>query len=219
MPEKPVDWDELFANFGELPSTPLIRNTFDYARHHCEAFLCNHVARSWIFAVKLGAKEGLEYDPEVVAVATLLHDLGLTEEANGPHRFEVNGANVARDFLRTQGLEDRKAQLVWDSIALHATPSISVFKETEVALTARAIGVDFGAPGFEIFSGDEIDAITTAVPRLNLKQRFSSCLCHLAEAKPETTYDNIARDFGERFVEGYQAPSWVDRVLGGPYAE
>lgn len=214
-----VELDYLFSTFGELPDTPLIRQAFGYVQHHCEPYLCNHVSRSWILSVKLGEKEKLLYDVEVVAVATLLHDLGLTKAADGPHRFEVNGANAAADFLKTHRVDDRKAQLIWDSIALHTTPSISLFKETEVALTARAIGVDFGADDYAAFDQSEIDAIMQAVPRLSLKKRFTACMCALAETKPETTYDNLARDFGERFVQGYKVPSWVDRVLGGPFDE
>ena len=50
-------------------------------------------------------------------------------------------------------------------------------------------------------------------------RQFMSCACQMTRDKPETTYDNFMRDFGERYVPGYQAPSWVDRILNGPYAE
>jgi hypothetical protein len=79
--------------------------------------------------------------------------------------------------------------------------------------------VDFGAADYQAFPTADIDAIVAAVPRLDLKRCFTSCLCHKAETRPKTTYDNFIRDFGERFVPGYKAPSWVDRVMGGPFAE
>lgn len=161
----------------------------------------------------------IAYDAEVVAVSTILHDIGLTPLGDGPHRFEVNGAEIAADFVRRLGFDARRVQLVWDSVALHVTPSISLFKETEVALCARGIGVDFGTPDYSSFDQAEIDAIVTAVPRLNMVRQFMSCACQMARDRPETTYDNFMRDFGERHVPGYQAPSWVDRILNGPYAE
>jgi hypothetical protein len=213
------DYATLSARFPDLPSTPVILHAFDYARERMPAYLFNHVVRSWIFAVQLGKLKGLSYDAEVVAIATLLHDLGLTEHADGPHRFEVNGAAIAVAFAREHGFDGRRCQLVWDAIALHATPSIGFLKEPEVALCARAISVDFGAPDYLAFKQADIDAIVDAVPRLQLKREFAACLCQIAHTRPETTYDNLIRDFGERYVPGYQRTSWVDIIAGGPYAE
>ena len=182
-------------------------------------FLFNHVSRSWIFAAKIGARGENSFDADVVGVSTLLHDIGMTSHGDGPHRFEVNGAEVARAFVRDLGFDDRRAQLVWDAIALHVTPSISLHKETEVALPARGISVDFGAGDYAAFTSAEIDAVVVAVPRLEMKRHFAACAVRLAESRPAATYDTFIRDFGERFVPGYAAPSWVDAIAGGPYRE
>ena len=215
----PTRYTSLCNHFPTLPRSGVIDNVFDYARDNMPDFLFNHVCRSWIFSTRVAEKNSIKYDPEVVAVATLMHDIGLTPKGDGPHRFEVNGAMAAADFVRKIGFDDRRTQLVWDSIALHVTPSISLFKETEVSLCARGIGVDFGTPDYGSFSKQEIDEIISAVPRLNMVKEFTACCCHLAKTRPETTYDNFIRDFGEKYVPGYKAPSWVDRILGGPYSE
>lgn len=181
--------------------------------------LFNHVIRSWIFASKIGTRHADPFDAEIVAITTLLHDIGFTSHGEGPHRFEVNGANVARSFVRELGFDDRRAQLVWDGIALHVTHSISLFKETEVALSSRGIGVDFGTPDYATLDASEIAAVIAAVPRLDMKRQFAACAIHMAETKPETTYDTFIRDYGERYVQGYKAPSWVDAIAGGPFPE
>jgi hypothetical protein len=214
----PLTFGELKTKF-DLPETPFIKQAFGYARDRMSATLFNHVARSWIFAVKLGVMKQMSYDAEVVAASVLLHDMGLTEHADGPNRFEVNGAGAARAFVCDHGFDGRRAQLVWDSIALHTTPSIGIFKETEVALCARGIGVDFGTPDYAEFQKTDIDAIVAAAPRLGLKKTFTACFCHLAKTKPETTYDSIVREFGERYVPGYKAPSMVDLINAGPFDE
>lgn len=214
----PLVYSDLRAQF-DLPETPFITKAFDHARERMSATLLNHVARSWIFAVKLGAMKQIAFDAEVVAAATLLHDIGLTEHADGPERFEVNGASFARKFVCDHGFDDRRAQLVWDSVALHTTPSIGVFKEAEVALCARGIGVDFGALDYPAFAKADIDAIVAAAPRLDLNRKVVACFCHLAKTKPETTYASIVRDFGERYVEGYKAPSWADAIANSPFKE
>ena len=215
----PTTQSHLRAHFPSLPQSPLISLAFDYARERCPAFLFNHVARSWAFATKLAALEKVAHDAEILAVSTLLHDLGLTEHAPGPNRFEVNGASMAATFVREQGFDDRRAQLVWDSIALHGTPSISVFKEPEVALCARGIGADFGTPDNDLLGPSAIALAVAAAPRLDMKRQFTACICHMAATRPETTYPTFIRDFGERLVPGYKAPSWVDVIADGPFEE
>src|SRR5215510_6669630 len=101
-----------------VPDSPLVTRAIEYARQHSEAYLFNHVMRSWLFAVQLAQLDGTPHDAEALAVATVLHDVGLASGCNGPLRFEVEGANAAREFAREQGVDDRRAQLIWDGVAL-----------------------------------------------------------------------------------------------------
>src|ERR671911_789578 len=141
--------------------TPLISRAIEYARVHSEPYLFNHAVRSWLFAVRLGQLQGVPHDAEVVAVGTLLHDLGLTKSFTGPKRFEVEGADAARTFAREQGLDDRRVQLIWDSVALNSTPSIGLHKEAEVALCTAGIGVEFGFQ-YDRIPADEMKSILEA---------------------------------------------------------
>jgi hypothetical protein len=197
--------------------TPLITRAMDYARVHSEPFLFNHAVRSWLFAVRLGQLQGIPHDAEVVAVGSLLHDIGLTESFAGPKRFEVEGADAARVFAREQGLDDRRVQLIWDSVALNSTPSIGLNKEAEVALCTAGIGVDWGGFQYDQIPPDEMNGILAAFPRLDMKQGFTDSVCRIVKTRPETTYDNFASDFGERFVPGYERPSSVDLLLNAPF--
>ena len=198
--------------------TPLISRAMDLARAHSEPYLFNHAVRSWLFAVRLGQLQGIPHDPEVIAVGTLLHDLGLTVRFTGPKRFEIEGADAARAFAREQGLEDRRVQLIWDSVALNSTPSIGLHKEAEVALCTAGIGVEFGFQ-YDQIPPNEMKSILAAYPRLEMKRRFTESVCHIVTTKPETTYDNFAGDFGERFVEGFKRPSTVDFLMNAPFEE
>ena len=202
-----------------LPDTPVISAAIEYAREHSAPYLFNHVMRSWLFAESLAQLDRVEYDAEVLAVTTLLHDLGLSPEFDGPLRFEVQTANAARGFAQRAGFDARRAQLVWDGAALNSTPSIALYKETEVRLCTLGIGLDWGGWGYESLTKSQIDAIVDAFPRLQMKQQFSRAVCRICEARPATTYDNFARDFGERFVPGYKAPSTVDLLFAAPFKE
>ena len=202
-----------------VPNTPIVSRAIEYARENCEPYLFNHSMRSWLFAVVIAQQKHAMYDPEVLAVATLLHDIGLARAFNGPLRFEVEGANAARAFARGQGMMERNAQLVWDGVALNSTPSIALYKEGEVALCTMGIGVDWGGWGIDLLTQTQVATILETFPRLEMKQRFTRDVCRIVESRPGTTYDNFARDFGERFVPGYAPPSTVDFLLNSPFKE
>jgi hypothetical protein len=202
-----------------VPDTPLIAKAIEYAREHSEPYLFNHVMRSWLFAVALAQRNRTAHDAEVLAVTILLHDLGLADAFKGPLRFEVEGANVARAFARNEGVDDRRTQLIWDGVALNSTPSIAFHKETEVAMATAGIALDWGGWGYESLAEAEIAAIVEAFPRLEMKERFKRAVCCIVKTRPETTYDNFAGDFGERFVPGYKRVSIVDFLMNSPFRE
>jgi hypothetical protein len=152
-------------------------------------------------------------------VSTLLHDIGLAEAFNGPLRFEVEGANAARKFGRSAGLDERRCQLIWDTVALNSTPSIALYKEAEVALSTAGIALDWGGWGYDSLAQTRVAEIVAMFPRLEMKKRFTNAVCRIVETRPASTYDNFARDFGERFVPSYKRPSVVDFLAGSPFAE
>jgi hypothetical protein len=202
-----------------VPDTLAISHAIDYAREHSEPYLFNHVMRSWLFAVILAQQSRSPHDGEVLAVTTILHDLGLAKAFDGPLRFEVEGANAARTFARSEGIDDRRSQLIWDGVALNSTPSIALYKETEVALSTAGIGLDWGGWGYDKLTQGQMAAIIDTFPRLEMKQRFTRAVCCIVETRAATTYDNFARDFGERFVRGYKPISTVDYLLDSPFKE
>jgi hypothetical protein len=202
-----------------LPDTAMIAEALEYAQRVSEPYLFNHAMRSWLFAARIGQLRGIDCDQEVVAVGTILHDIGLTASVSGPNRFEVNGAEAARSFIKTRGFSDHRSQLIWDLVALNSTPSIALHKEPEVALGTMGIGLDWGGFGLETIPAAELAEIVAAFPRLKMKDKFAEACCHLVTKRPETSYDNFLSDFGERFVPGYRRMSTVDFLMNAPFAE
>lgn len=202
-----------------VPESSLVDRAIRYARQKCEPYLFNHVMRSWLFAVRFGQHKGVTHDAEVVAVGTLLHDITLNESFAGPRRFEVEAADQVMSFAIEAGVDERRARLIWDCVALNSTPSIAFYKQPEVALATAGIALDAAGVQYNELPAEEIEAILAEFPRMELKDRFVRCFTHIAKTCPQTTYDNFVRDFGERFVPGYRAPSSVDWVLNAPFAE
>ena len=202
-----------------VPDTAMIAGALEYAQRLSEPYLFNHAMRSWLFAARIGQLKNIDCDQEVVAVGTILHDIGLTAGVSGPNRFEVDGADAVRSFIKERGFSDHRAQLIWDLVALNSTPSIALHKEAEVALGTMGIGLDWGGFGIESIPAAEIAEIVRAFPRLKMKHEFAETCRHRVETRPETSYDNFLRDFGERFVSGYRPISTVDLLMNAPFAE
>jgi hypothetical protein len=203
----------------KVPDTALVRDAIDLSRSLLEPFLFNHVMRSWLFGILLSESAEVTPDAELLAVAAILHDLGLTERYTAENRFEVDGANAAREFMKDHGISAHHIQLVWDAIALHTTPTLALHKEPEVVMTHSGIAVDVLGVGLDRISQDKQCAILGEFPRLAFKTQFKGCLCNVVRQKPMMAIDNILRDFGIRYVEGFTPPNFADLVAGAPFSE
>ncbi|WP_457661363.1 HD domain-containing protein [Sinorhizobium medicae] len=149
-----------------IPDADVVRLAWEFAEARCEPYLFNHVVRSWLFATSIASIQNVEHDREVLAIGALLHDVTLNMSFRGPRRFEVEAADIAREFAIDAGLEPRRVQLVWDCVALNSTPSIGLYKEAEVSLCTAGICLDVVGLGYERVRAVEMKAITTAFPRL-----------------------------------------------------
>ena len=203
----------------KVPDTALVRDAIDLSRSLLEPFLFNHVMRSWLFGILLSEAAVVAPDAELLAVAAILHDLGLTERYTAENRFEVDGANAAREFLKDRAISAQQTQVVWDAIALHTTPTLALYKEPEVVMTHSGIAVDVLGAGLDRIPQEKQRAILTAFPRLAFKDEFKGCLSNVVRQKPMTAIDNILRDFGIRYVEGFTPPNFADLIAGAPFSE
>jgi hypothetical protein len=203
----------------KVPDTTLVRDAIDLSRSLLEPYLFNHVMRSWLFGVLLSESTELAPDPELLAVAAVLHDLGLIDRYTGENRFEVDGANAARAFLKDRGISTQQMQVVWDAIALHTTPTLALHKEPEVVMTHSGIAVDVLGAGLDRIPQDKQRAVLIEFPRLAFKHEFQKRLCNVVRRKPAATIDNILRDFGVRYVEGFTPPNFADLVADAPFSE
>ena len=203
----------------KVADTALVRDAIELSRSLLEPYLLNHVMRSWLFGILLSEGAKIAPDPELLAVSAVLHDLGLTDRYTAENRFEVDGANAARAFLKDRGIPTQQMQVVWDAIALHTTPSIAPHKEPEVAMTHLGISVDVIGIGLDRIPQDKQRAVLTEFPRLAFKNQFKVSLCNVVRLKPATSVDNILRDFGVRYVEGFTAPSFADLFANAPFPE
>jgi hypothetical protein len=186
-----------------VPNTHLIIASQAYARAHGDNMTYNHIMRTWLFganAINKNATLSNTIDSEAFAVAALLHDLGWENSTNSTivstdKRFEVDGANAARAFIEQHGSknawDDNRKQLVWDAIALHATQSISMYKQAECALVTAGVFADISGPDGDptgSLTWEEYDRIKAEFPRLDVGARVTDIICGFARTKPASTY-------------------------------
>jgi hypothetical protein len=203
-----------------VPDTPLVARAMDEACTVSAPYLFNHGVGSWLFGVQIAELWGLHYDVEVVALASLLHDVGSPGSTRGTTALRGRGADAARKLARSGGLDERRAQLLWYCVALNATLSVSPHAEPEVGICTIGAAVDYAGFLSEQIPKGRMASILAAYPRLQMKHRLRDCLCDIARERPQTTYENFLRDFGERFVPGYKPPiSTVDLLANAPFDE
>src|ERR1700737_599514 len=204
----------------KLPDSQVVRDAYAQAEAETsQPWLFNHVVRSWLYGGKLTQHRGLAPDAELVAVSVLLHDLGLARGGAPDRRFEVLGADLGRAFALSHDMGERRAETVWDSIALHATPSIAQHKGPDVACCQNGIACDYGGLGYQDLSDDDKKVILSAYPRLDMKNMLTTWLCGIATNHPNTTRDNFIADFGMKYVPGYTRVSSVDFLHQARFAE
>jgi hypothetical protein len=185
-------------------------------RAHSKPFL-NHVHRTWWFAEFIGNRRQMKYDRELVYLASLLHDLGLSDHHAAHKRFEVDGADAASRFLHAHDYPATKVDIVWDAIALHSSADIADRREPEVALVHIGAHVDVLGLRMDEISPELIDDTLALYPRLGFKKAFTEALAEVARRKPHTAIGTGLADIGRRLVPGLEIPNVCDLLLEAPF--
>ena len=200
-----------------IPDSLLAKEATDVLREHSTDLLFNHSIRVYLFAAEQGHQRKLRFDPELLYVAAAFHDLGLIKKFSSPdERFEVDGANAARQFLSTHNIPEDQVQTVWEAIALHTTPGIPKYMGPEVALLNSGVLLDVIGVGFEHFPADILQDIIARYPRTNFKNGFIQEYFAGFAHKPATTYGTVNAAVCERFIPGFKSPNACDLIAASP---
>jgi hypothetical protein len=160
----------------------------------------------------------LDYDPEMLYVGAMFHDVGLLDGHRSEHaRFEIDGANAARAFLERHGLPEEQVITVWESIALHTTRQVPNYMRPEVRLVALGVQYDTLGWDFDTLTAEQRDAVLAAHPRTKFKTGMIEALAAGVRDKPETAVGNMLTDILEATVPGYVRPNVCDAIQNSPF--
>jgi hypothetical protein len=179
-----------------IPDSKLAREATELVHDTESTLLFNHSTRVYYFASLAGKRRGLKFDPELLYVAAMFHDMGLTPlYSSESDRFEVDGANAARGFLRQRNISQPEIDTVWTAIALHTTPGIPQYMHPVVALLTNGVEMDVLGIAYSEFSDSDRQAIVGAYPRTeHFKEDIIQAFYGGIRQKPETTFGNVKAD-------------------------
>lgn len=203
-----------------IPDSPLAREAADLVRAAAGPMLFHHSSRVFLFGALKGRARGLAVDLELLYVAALFHDLGLTAQyAESQQRFEMDGADAARDFLLDHGRSQEEARTAWLGVALHTTPAVPHALAAEVALVSA--GVETDVLGLQLEEIDDADrrAVVAAFPRPHFKRDILAAFNDGMKHRPGSTSGTMNDDVLAHFDPGFRRDNFVDTVMNNAWDE
>jgi HD superfamily phosphodiesterase len=179
-----------------IPDSKLAREVTELVKDAESPLLFRHSSRVSYWGALTGKRRGLRFDPELLYAGAMFHDMGLTPAHASAHdRFEVDGANLARDFLRSHGIAECDVEKVWTAIALHTTPGIPQRMHPVIALVSAGVEMDVLGIAFSEFTEAERKAVVERHPRPDhFKEEIIQAFYDAIHHRPETTFGNVKAD-------------------------
>ena len=184
-----------------IPDSALAKEATAFVKEATTPLLFNHSSRVYYFAALAGKQRGLTFDTELLYVGAMFHDVGLTKKYSSENdRFEVDGANAARDFLRGHNISQADIDTVWTAIALHTTPGIPQYMHPVVALVTAGVEMDVLGLTYPKYTDQERMAVVKDYPRPeHFKEEIIQAFYDGIKDKPDTTFGNVKADvFGRQ---------------------
>jgi hypothetical protein len=202
------------------PDSELCRRATTLVAKLSPTFLFNHCARSFLFADAIGKHDGTQYDRELLYLSAMLHDLGLTDSyMRADQRFELEGADRARAFLVEEGLDARKADVVWDAIALNSTFGIALRKGPETALAHLGVTADFLGARLPDIGPERVAEIVREYPRPAFIASATNLLVACARRKPQFVAGTFLEIVVHSHAPDVRVPTFADLLAQSPWKE
>ena len=202
-----------------LPDSEIARKAVDLAFRVSPAVVQTHVVRTFVFGSLVGKARGSRYDDELFFLGAVLHDLGLTAEFRASERFEVVGADAADAFLKAEGVDPRRREIIWDAIALHTSVGIASRKRPEIALVHIGAGVDVLGIELDKLPPQLVAATIEALPRHDFKSAFFATLVETLAKAPQSATLTWLSETANEHVPGCQCPSFASLLKASPFDE
>ncbi|PLC40635.1 phosphohydrolase [Ralstonia pickettii] len=203
----------------KIPDSVMARAAIDLIRDTESELLFHHSTRVFLFGALTGERKGLKFDPELLYIGAMFHDIGLTAQfRTSQNRFEVDGANAARHFLQEHRIPEEDIDLVWDAIALHTTPGIPQFKKPVVQLVTAGVEMDVLGLAYDEFTEEQRTLVVSAHPRgENFKEQIIDAFNDGMKHRPDSTFGTVNDDVLALKDPGFRRLNFCSIILGNPW--
>jgi hypothetical protein len=197
----------------QIPDSALARDATQFVQDVSTQLLFDHSRRVFLWASLQGQKHRLNFDPELLYIGAMFHDVGLVDGHRSAHeRFEIDGANAARAFLEQHGLPEDQVMTVWESIALHTTPEVPRYKQPEVWLVTLGVEFDVLGQHLDDVAPEQRADVVAAHPRKGFKTGIVDAFFGGFGDKPETAFGTMNTDILEAKQPGYVKPNFCEMI-------
>ncbi len=202
-----------------VPDSAIARAATHLVRSTEDDLLYNHSRRVFFWGALAGERRRLKFDPELLYLGAMFHDMGLTDKYSNPDlRFEVDGANAARDFMKSYGVPERDVEDVWTAIALHTTPGIPEHMRPTIALVTAGVEMDVLGIAYHDFTPEQRNQVCAHHPReANFKENIINHFANGIVGKPLTTFGNVKADVLALKDMNYVRQNFCAIILGSPW--
>jgi hypothetical protein len=203
-----------------IPDSTQATEATELVRDTTPDLVFHHSRRVFLFGSLQARALGIEPDPEVLYVSAMFHDLGLVPEYQDvSQRFEIDGADHARDFLLRHGASDADARTAWTAIALHTTPEVPYHLAPEIAATTAGVETDVLGLHLDRVTATEIQQVTAAHPRPDFKAQILRAFNDGFAHRPDTTFGTVNADVLEHFDSHFHHTDFVDVIQNSAWAD
>lgn len=202
-----------------IPDSEIAQKAMRIAYKFSDETLFCHTMRTYVFGAMAANARRWKFDEEASFIASILHDLGITDEFEKNDRFELVGADAAKNFLQTENYPPEKTELIWDAIALHTSAGIAMRKEPEVAIVHIGAAMDVFGLGLNNLPKFLLDEIIENLPRNDFKNYIVKKLINNVEKFPDTTNATWLSDVGRQHIHNYNCPCVIDSIKNSVFGE
>lgn len=203
-----------------VPDTELAQEVTRFVRATSGDLLYHHSRRVFLWGSLQGRARGLDPDPELLYVGAMFHDLGLVAgHRRTDQRFEVDGADAARDLLLAHGRSAADARTVWLAIALHTTPGVPEHLDPEIALVTAGVETDVLGLHLDALTDGQVAAVTAAHPRPDFKRSILAAFRDGFADRPDTTFGTVNDDVLAHFDPTFRRTDFAEVVLGSAWPQ
>lgn len=202
-----------------LPNTAMAQETRELLKKYGDELLWNHCHRVFFFGAVKSLQDDRCVNLELLYVAALFHDMGLTKKYSSEcDRFEIDGANAARAFLNQYQIDKSDIDQVWDAISLHTTIGIPEHKDNVIRALYYGVGMDVMGDNFAEFSPEIRDLILKDYPKsIDFKNDIIKEFYNGFKNRPASTFGTVNADISKRLDDDYKGFNFYDTIINSPW--